>query len=722
MENNSEVFQRSKRVPLSKLLLDPNNYRFIDHAKYQYVADDKLADEGVQNRTLRFISGEKNKELNDLIQSFKANGFLEVDQIQVQAVENDRYRVLEGNRRVATLRLLQIEHKQGFDIGNLDPSTFSKVPVIIVNQQAKGEHEMIMALKHITGNKPWPTLNQAQLLYDLHHQYQWGERQICEALGVTLHKLRRDLRTIELIQHYKQSDYHDQFRTDMFAIFRELISSTSIKNWINWNDNDKKPKNGVNTERLYSWLSEVEKFREDEDGNEVSYTEEPIITKSGEVGTLAKILDDEEALRQMEKTRSISLAYGVSNHVGVDKYNNAISNVEQQLKEAHAFSSYAPSHSREQLLQVKNQIEGLLVTQGHKSVINEVAKTAELLCDFASNQFSSITFLGFKGFPNGLKVEGFNRINLIAGDNNAGKTSFLEAIYLLANLNDFNGLLNAYRQRGKFTTGVSGGWLAEAIHHSFNLSATFDGKPVSLTIQRTAEESGQINRADYLFSLGYQSSFNHEHFNTNARVYGDRPPELYFEKSRHICRNAFSSPFFLADKKKIAKYYDTAVEKGCFRQVVDFIREEIDPQLTAIERTGDGDDLRFIVTHNDFTQPLDLTEFGEGLQRIFYIGILMASAEKGILCIDEIENAIHYSLLVKFNKFLQILAHTFHVQLFVTTHSKECIDAFFANNYQNNAITGFRLRKGPNGLAVQKGAGEQLHRQIEHFQLDLRAK
>lgn len=47
-----------------------------------------------------------------------------------------------------------------------------------------------------------------------------------------------------------------------------------------------------------------------------------------------------------------------------------------------------------------------------------------------------------------------------------------------------------------------------------------------------------------------------------------------------------------------------------------------------------------------------------------------------VLCIDEFETAIHYSLLVDFTKFIQELADIFNVQFFNLHYLKECIDAF----------------------------------------------
>lgn len=58
----------------------------------------------------------------------------------------------------------------------------------------------------------------------------------------------------------------------------------------------------------------------------------------------------------------------------------------------------------------------------------------------------SINIGHFRGIHN-LAVESLNHINIIAGDNNSGKTSVLEALLLLRNPNDFTNILRLARMR-----------------------------------------------------------------------------------------------------------------------------------------------------------------------------------------------------------------------------------------------------------------------------------
>jgi AAA15 family ATPase/GTPase len=52
------------------------------------------------------------------------------------------------------------------------------------------------------------------------------------------------------------------------------------------------------------------------------------------------------------------------------------------------------------------------------------------------------------------------------------------------------------------------------------------------------------------------------------------------------------------------------------------------------------------------------------------------------LLIDEIENGLHYSTLKTLWKLLPKALEVYHVQLFATTHSNECIDALASSHGQ----------------------------------------
>ena len=154
-------------------------------------------------------------------------------------------------------------------------------------------------------------------------------------------------------------------------------------------------------------------------------------------------------------------------------------------------------------------------------------------------------------------------------------------------------------------------------------------------------------------------------------------------------------------------------------QITDFIRQHIDPAIEKIELLDIHGENRFFVTSKTHDSSIDLTKYGEGLQRIFEIALLLFYCSDGILCIDEIDSAIHKGLLVRFADFVQKLAAEYNVQLFLSTHSKECVDAF--SGTQKGDMMAFVLQKTPDdAVDFRYMEGEELKELINIIDLDIR--
>jgi predicted ATPase len=84
------------------------------------------------------------------------------------------------------------------------------------------------------------------------------------------------------------------------------------------------------------------------------------------------------------------------------------------------------------------------------------------------------------------------------------------------------------------------------------------------------------------------------------------------------------------------------------------------------------------VSRKSRRQPEPLRSLGEGMNRLFDIMLGMTNARGGRLLIDEIENGLHYSIHEQLWRHVFEVASTLDVQVFATTHSWGCIDAFQA--------------------------------------------
>ena len=152
---NQETTERSRRrsrpVPLKNLYLDPNNFRFVDHPDYREVPDERVFDDEVQRRTTRLLLGRHRADVRDLKDSILENGWIEMEPILVQRRETGRYLVVEGNRRIATLKHLQRRcEEDAIDLRRLDPGVFSRVRVALFEDADDRQRMVMMGLHHVS--------------------------------------------------------------------------------------------------------------------------------------------------------------------------------------------------------------------------------------------------------------------------------------------------------------------------------------------------------------------------------------------------------------------------------------------------------------------------------------------------------------------------------------------------------------------------------------------
>lgn len=675
-EENIALEANTKRVSLKNLYLDPNNYRLIHEPDQVDVSDEQVKDKTVAQRTFRLLTGEKNQHIRDLVESFKSNGYLPVDQIQVRELLSGGYLVVEGNRRVAALKFLAQEYEQkGIDLGKLDSAIFSRVPVVLYSDADEMHHLTLMALKHISGNRKWGEWNQAKLLEKMHGTFSLNEDEICRRVGISKVELRRSLRALSLVEQYQLSDYGDQFNESMFPIFRETVRNLSLKEWIDWNDETFKAQNQQNCELFFSWLSR-EPLEEADDEGQTGFGDkylEPAITKRDDIGLLGKILKDDRALQQLKISRDLNAAYRASDLVFQERQESAVKSVASDISTLGQLAirgEHLPD-----LESALGRLQGIVDRTRGSGLSGVEQKT--VFHDRVDQHFSSLEIEAYKKLQ-GLKLHKLSKINLFAGLNNSGKTTLLEAIYLLTRQNDFAGILEVIRRRGKIPEDhINPEWLIEQLSGEIKIAGTFDQQRASVAIRDYIESDGNLDKSRYLKSVEIISEFGAVKQESLTRIFKGRERETLADSIKLLSQVIYSSPFFLNEPHRYASFYHKSVQSKALPKIFEFIRQEVIPTLNDIRLVDELQ--RFLVDDSNYATALDLMGYGEGLQRIFFISLLFASAQNGVILIDEFENAIHTELIGKFAPFIHTLSNTFNVQVFLTSHSKECIDSFVKN-------------------------------------------
>ena len=709
----AEQMNNRRTASLSRLYLDPNNFRFIDLPEYKFVKPEDVFNANVQRRTTAFILGKSQQNARDLIASIKENGWLDIDPILVQNKERGRYIVVEGNRRVATLKYLQRRYEEdAIDLGQLDSAVFSKVPVVHYANADPGQYLVMMGLHHITGKQRWPAINRAQAINDLYEHFDQDTGAVCRSLGISKREFNLSLRTLALVNAYKNSDYGDQFESDKYNLFREILNNPALRGWIGWSNETCAVSESDRLERLFLWMSRQEIDDEDD-------VHPPVITTIGHIRELSKIIDDPVALKRLDETHSLQEATLSSSLLVKGEVDRAFETFNIGFQKLDTRINDLEHDDLDRVDQLIGRLQG--VSLARKRQPPEVGDRFpwKPFNEITQSQFSSIRIEKYRGID-GLSLERTRRFNLIVGINNAGKTSILEAIYLLTRRNDERGLLNVVRWRDRTKSEPDPSWLVKQLPQEARISGIFDEiatNQANLRIGLSENPGNTVSdQTSFLSRLVIESDYGGREQSSDVAFFSDRPRRTGFQGDRHwICRAVFAGQFNRSEV--LARCNKDSLESGTKEQIVDFIREHIDPKIRNIELADDAG--RFLVTY-DNGKARDLSSFGDGMRRVFEVGLLFAGAKDGVLLIDEFENAIHVGLLNKFTRMVHELAIKCNVQVFLTTHSKEMVDSSMIDEYRLDDIVGYALRRIENRVEIERFDGKKISELRKIVDFDLR--
>ncbi|WP_294607557.1 ATP-binding protein [uncultured Bacteroides sp.] len=86
------------------------------------------------------------------------------------------------------------------------------------------------------------------------------------------------------------------------------------------------------------------------------------------------------------------------------------------------------------------------------------------------------------------------------------------------------------------------------------------------------------------------------------------------------------------------------------------------------------------VTLKDTGQRFRLSSMGDGTNRVLSIILGLVNCKGGVFLLDEFETGLHYTVQTKLWEVIFMLSEKLNIQVFVTSHSRDCINSFVAAN------------------------------------------
>ena len=335
----------------------------------------------------------------------------------------------------------------------------------------------------------------------------------------------------------------------------------------------------------------------------------------------------------------------------------------------------------------------------------------------------SLLIENFKNIKN-LQLESLRKVNLIVGKNNVGKSTLLEAIALyLAQgvppylvqllerrgeltfrqdetdeerkehfLSFFNDYKESYKKSDSVFVGENGsdpyGVRLNQVYVKERLEKDEDGNERRIRTRLFEED---LTESDTMLEPG-------------LLVSSSMPGLLTYGGLRRIWASKDSLVPFqyvdarVSDSEQNAILFDRISLSPDENHVVEALRI-INPRIDRITfvTSSNKRDRYPIVTLKDDPRRYRLSAMGDGINRILTIILSMLNCKNGVLLLDEFETGLHYSVQEQLWSIVFSLSETLNIQVFATSHSRDCIEGF-AN--QNKTQAGLLVRMETRGETI----------------------
>ena len=311
------------------------------------------------------------------------------------------------------------------------------------------------------------------------------------------------------------------------------------------------------------------------------------------------------------------------------------------------------------------------------------------------NMLSNLEIENFRGIRE-LSIKDMRRLVLLSGNNNVGKSTVLEAIFLMMDhlSPDSFSRMNAFRGISIPANGVG---LWEPLFYRMDPEnaikiQTTRGEDV-LTLSYTKDDSyiPAQNRdipknvaGSFQFSakMNYTLRFDFRiegsvdysevgHYTTGEsgilREMADNNGDKQFMQPTYT---SFVNNSFVRTDRALLDRMGKAEINGEKEKVICFL-QRIDPSISDIVTLSINGVPQLYINTNKKLLPVQFS--GDGINKLLYIVLSIMDAKNGILLIDEIDTGFHYSMYKDLWKMVSDVSRDYNCQVIATTHSYENI-------------------------------------------------
>ena len=288
-------------------------------------------------------------ELEELGESFLANGFFRQEPLAAYA-DGPRLIVLEGNRRLAALRLVvdgpaawgcvsrdfTAMHELYHELAPAHQELLQKP--IVAGLLGRRDAVGFIGFRHVTGVKTWPALEKAGFIAALAEEHKMSAAEIAKAVGSRPTYVYRHYRAYRMVMQAREGGWvNTSLLERSFGVFMRALQTANVSQFIDaklpdaigFDRQPLKETSRVHFAELVTWLFGT---------NETP----PLITDSRKLTEFGKVLGSTEALEYLRNARAPSF----------EKAYHLAGGEEEEAREAMKAAEYslrdATPHARSQ--------------------------------------------------------------------------------------------------------------------------------------------------------------------------------------------------------------------------------------------------------------------------------------------------------------------------------------------------------------------------------------
>jgi len=328
-----------------------------------------------------------------------------------------------------------------------------------------------------------------------------------------------------------------------------------------------------------------------------------------------------------------------------------------------------------------------------------------------------------------LSLENITPITLISGENNVGKTTLLEGIFLffgyrlpdlffkINNIRRIAPMVQVPLPQGYFI-GMEASFLWETLFPDMDMTLNLD-----ISVKDAANVTSSVRfEKDTQVSL-VQFSGNRNPNNMLQPIPGSYVLNMSFERDKNTEKGRFiitqnglvlnfdaQSQFLPQSCAYIgpnAPFLQHPTPEWLGKAEIDDTKTQIVDALRILD--NEIMDI-FVVTKNGIIdiyakwstgKPRLVKTLGDGINKLLDYLLVMAANPGSIILLDEIETGFHYSFYPKLWELIAIFSKKTQCQVFATTHSHECIKSVLQGTSENGHRERFSyIRLGRNKEGV----------------------